>query len=99
MGFTVKHKKRGNMITRSFTYTGDLAKCIEDAEKELAKKRSSEEWTFLRWQADRAKAALAKYEGRMDDLSAFISAGMDRLRADQEIEKEDTPTDGQTSPD
>ena len=33
MGFTVKHKKNSGMIVRSFTYTGDLEKCIEDAKK------------------------------------------------------------------
>ena len=53
MGFTVKHKKNSGMIVRSFTYTGDLAKCIEDAEKELKKKTIAKEREFLRWQAER----------------------------------------------
>ena len=90
MGFTVKHKKNSGMIVRSFTYTGDLEKCIEDAKKELEKKRSSEERTFLRWQADRAIKALDKYEGRIDDLVAFIQAGNRKLAEDRENEKEDT---------
>lgn len=88
MGFTVKHKKNSGMIVRSFTYTGDLEKCIEDAKKELEKKRSSEERTFLRWQADRAKKALDKYEGRIDDLLAFIQAANRELAKNQESEKE-----------
>lgn len=88
MGFTVKHKKNSGMTVRSFTYTGDLEKCIEDARKELDKKRSSEERTFLRWQADRAKKALDKYEGRIDDLLAFIQAANRELAKNQESEKE-----------
>ena len=60
MGLTGTHKKNSGMIVRSFTYTGDLEKCIEDAKKELEKKRNPEERTFLRWQADRAKTALDK---------------------------------------
>lgn len=88
MGFTVKHKKNSGMTVRSFTYTGDLEKCIEDAKKELDKKRSSEERTFLRWQADRAKKALDKYEGRIDDLLAFIQAANRELAKNQESEKE-----------
>ena len=90
MGFTVKHKKNSGMIIRSFTYTGDLEKCIEDAKKELEKKRSSEERTLLRWQADTEKKALDKYEGRIDDLLAFIQAGNRKLAEDRENEKEDT---------
>lgn len=90
MGFTVKHKKNSGMTVRSFTYTGDLEKCIEDARKELDKKRSSEERTFLRWQADRAKKALDRYEGRIDDLLAFIQAGSRKLAEDRENTKEDT---------
>ena len=88
MGFTVKHKKNSGMTVRSFTYTGDLEKCIEDARKELDKKRSSEERTFLRWQADRAKKALDRYEGRIDDLLAFIQAANRELAKDRESEKE-----------
>lgn len=88
MGFTVKHKKNSGMTVRSFTYTGDLEKCIEDAKKELDKKRSSEERTFLRWQADRAKKALDRYEGRIDDLLAFIQAANRELAKNQESEKE-----------
>ncbi len=89
MGFTVKHKKNSGMIVRSFTYTGDLEKCIEDAKKELEKKRSSEERTFLRWQADRAKKALDRYEGRIDDLLAFIQTANRKLAEDRENEKEE----------
>ena len=89
MGFTVKHKKNSGMIVRSYTKTGDLEKCIEDAKKELEKKRSSEERTFLRWQADRAKKALDKYEGRIDDLLAFIQAGNRKLAEDRETTKEE----------
>ncbi len=88
MGLTVKHKKNSGMIVRSFTYTGDLEKCIEDAKKELEKKRNSEERTFLRWQADRAKKALDKYEGRIDDLLAFIQAANRELAKNRESEKE-----------
>lgn len=77
------------MIVRSFTYTGDLEKCIEDAKKELEKKRSSEERTFLRWQADRAKKALDRYEGRIDDLLAFIQTANRKLAEDRENEKEE----------
>lgn len=90
MGFTVKHKKNSGMTVRSFTYTGDLAKCIEDAEKELLKKRTSEERKFLRWQADRAKKALDKYEGRISDLLSFIETARNKLAEDRENEKEDT---------
>ena len=89
MGFTVKHKKNSGMIVRSFTYTGDLEKCIEDAKKELEKKRSSEERTFRRWQADRAKKALDRYEGRIDDLLAFIQTANRKLAEDRENEKEE----------
>ena len=89
MGFTEKHKKNSGMIVRSFTYTGDLEKCIEDAKKELEKKRSSEERTFLRWQADRAKKALDRYEGRIDDLLAFIQTANRKLAEDRENEKEE----------
>ena len=89
MGFTVKHKKNSGMIVRSFTYTGDLEKCIEDAKKELEKKRSSEERTFLRWQADRAKKALDRYEGRIDDLLAFIQTANRKLAEDRDNEKEE----------
>jgi len=89
VGFTVKHKKNSGMIVRSFTYTGDLEKCIEDAKKELEKKRSSEERTFLRWQADRAKKALDRYEGRIDDLLAFIQTANRKLAEDRENEKEE----------
>lgn len=89
MGFTVKHQKNSGMIVRSFTYTGDLEKCIEDAKKELEKKRSSEERTFLRWQADRAKKALDRYEGRIDDLLAFIQTANRKLAEDRENEKEE----------
>ena len=88
MGFTVKHKKNSGMTVRSLTYTGDLEKCIEDARKELDKKRSSEERTFLRWQADRAKKALDRYEGRIDDLLAFIQAANMELAKNRESEKE-----------
>lgn len=88
MGFTVKHKKNSGMIVRSFTYTGDFEKCIEDAKKELAKKRESQERTYLRWQADRAKAALDRYEGRIADLNAFIKTAIDHLAEEQENEKE-----------
>lgn len=88
MGFTVKHKKNSGMTVRSFTYTGDLEKCIEDAKKELDKKRSSEERTFLLWQADRAKKALDRYEGRIDDLLAFIQTANRKLAEDRESEKE-----------
>ena len=69
--------------------SSDLEKCIEDAKKELEKKRSSEERTFLRWQADRAKKALDKYEGRIDDLLAFIQAGNRKLAEDRETTKEE----------
>lgn len=88
MGFTVKHKKNSGMIVRSFTYTGDLAKCIEDAQKELEKKTVAKEREFLRWQADRAKAALDRYEGRISDLMAFIAAANQHLAEDRESEKE-----------
>ena len=97
MGFSVKHKKNSGMIVRSFSYTGDLEKCIEDAKKELAKKRDSQERTYLHWQADRAKAALDRYEGRIDDLNAFIKAAIKHLAEEQENKKEDN--DGQTSTD
>lgn len=89
MGFTVKHKKNSGMIVRSFTYTGDLAKCIEDAEKELKKKTTAQEREFLHWQAKRAKAALDKYEGRIDDLVAFIATGKKHLAEEQQQNKED----------
>ncbi len=89
MGFSVKHKKNSGMIIRTFTYTGDLEKCIEDAKKELAKKRESQERTYLRWQADRAKAALDRYEGRIDDLDAFIKTAIKHLSKERENEKEE----------
>lgn len=95
MGFTVKHKKSCGTITRSFTYTGDLAKCIEDAKKELEKKTTAKEREFLRWQADRAKAALDKYEGRISDLMAFIAVANQHLAEKWENEKEEH--NGQTS--
>lgn len=84
MGFTVKHKKNSGMVVRSFTYTGDLAKCIEDAEKELKKKTTAQEREFLRWQSDRAKAAFDKYEGRIDDLISFIATAKKRMAEEKE---------------
>ena len=84
MGFTVKHKKNSGMIVRSFTYTGDLAKCIEDAEKELKKKTIAKEREFLRWQAERAKAAHDRYEGRIDALISFIATGKKHLAEEQQ---------------
>lgn len=89
MGFTVKHKKSSGTITRSFTYTGDLEKCIEDAEKELKKKTIAQEREFLRWQAERAKAALDRYEGRIDDLISFIAAAKKHLAEERQQNKEE----------
>ena len=54
------------------------------------KKRTSEERKFLRWQADRAKKALDKYEGRISDLLSFIETARNKLAEDRENEKEDT---------
>ena len=89
MGFTVKHKKNSGMIVRSFTYTGDLAKCIEDAQKELKKKTTAQEREFLRWQAERAKAAYDRYEGRISDLIAFIAAANQHLAEERGAEQEE----------
>jgi len=61
VGFSVKHKKKNGTIARTFTYSGDLEKCIEDAKRELEKKRDGQERVFLRWQAEKANAALDRY--------------------------------------
>lgn len=87
MGFSVKRKKNSGMTVRSFTYTGDLSDCIMKAQKELEKKRNSEELSFLRWQADKAKKELEKYENRIDDLTVFIREARKRLLEEQ-AEKE-----------
>lgn len=89
MGFTVKHKKKDGTITRSFTYTGDLEKCIEDAKKELDRKCDAQERVFLHWQADRAKAAVDKYEGRIADLITFIQVATEKLAEEQGQRKEE----------
>ena len=87
MGFSVKHKKKNGTIARTFTYSGDLEKCIEDAKRELEKKRDGQERVFLRWQAEKANAALDKYESRIDDLLTFIQVATQELAKERE-EKE-----------
>ena len=84
MGFSVKHKKKNGTITRTFTYSGDLGKCIEDAKKELENKKNSQERVFLRWQAEKANAALNRYEGRIEDLTDFIRIAIQELEKKQE---------------
>lgn len=58
MGFSIRKTKS----KRTFTYTGDLQKAIEQAEKELAERQGSQERVFLLWQYERAKKAYEKYE-------------------------------------
>lgn len=87
MGFSVKHKKKNGTVTRTFYYSGDLEKCIEDAKKELEKKRVSQERVFLRWQAEKANAALDRYESRINDLRDFIRLAIQELVKERE-EKE-----------
>lgn len=84
MGFSVKHKKKGGTITRTFSYSGDLEKCIEDAKKELKNKEESQERVFLHWQAEKANAALDKYEGRIKDLTDFIRLAIQELVKERE---------------
>ena len=84
MGFSVKHKKKNGTIARTFTYSGDLGKCIEDAKKELENKKNSQERVFLRWQAEKANAALNRYEGRIEDLTDFIRLAIQELEKKQE---------------
>lgn len=87
MGFTVKHKKKNNKIIRSFTYTGDLEECIKAAQKELANKSDAQERIFLKWQADRAKKALEKYENRITDLQIFIQTAKQKIEEEQREEE------------
>lgn len=87
MGFSVKHKKKNGTIARTFTYSGDLEKCIEDAKRELEKKQDGQERVFLRWQAEKANAALDRYESRINDLLDFIQAATQELAKERE-EKE-----------
>lgn len=87
MGFSVKHKKSGGRLTRTFSYTGDLEKCIEDARKELEKKCNSQELIFLQWQAKRAKDALDRYETRITDLTDFIRLATQELAKEQKEEE------------
>ena len=75
MGFSVKKTKN----KRTFTYTGDLRKAIEKAEKELAEKESSQERVFLLWQYERAKKAYEKYEERIKDIEDFVDIAKKEL--------------------
>lgn len=87
MGFSIRHKKKNGTVIRTFSYSGDLEKCIEDAKKELEKKRASQERVFLRWQAEKANAALDRYESRINDLTDFIRLAIQELVKERE-EKE-----------
>lgn len=77
MGFSIRKTKS----KRTFTYTGDLQKAIEQAEKELAERQGSQERIFLLWQYERAKKAYEKYEERIKDVSDFVGL------AKRELEK------------
>lgn len=74
-GMTAKHKKNG--VT--FTYTGDLRKCIEKAEKELKEKENSTEWLFLKWQYEKAERAYNTFNRRVNDLKEFIEIAKKEL--------------------
>ena len=77
MGFSIRKTKS----KRTFTYTGDLQKAIEQAEKELAERQGSQERVSLLWQYERAKKAYEKYEERIKDVSDFVGL------AKRELEK------------
>lgn len=87
MGFSIKRKKKNGTVTRTFSYSGDLEKCIEDAKKELENKSGSQERVFLHWQAEKANAALNRYEDRINDLTDFIRLAIQELAKERE-EKE-----------
>lgn len=93
MGFSIKRKKKSGTVTRTFSYSGDLEKCIEDAKKELESKRDSQERVFLRWQAEKANAAINRYEDRIKDLTDFIGLAIQELEKERE-EKGGTGNDG-----
>ena len=83
MGMRTKRTKN----KRTFTYTGDLQISIEEAEKELKKKTSSQERVFLLWQFERAKKAYERYEQRIADLIDFIGLGKEELKNQTETEE------------
>lgn len=97
MGFTVKHKKNSGMIVHSFTYTGDLAKCIEDAEKELLKKRTGASFekyplALALYTADMMASRLM--EGEKENKQLFLPADPAPAGAAQEATppaQEDAP--------
>lgn len=93
MGFSIRHKKKNGTVTRTFSYSGDLEKCIEDAKKELKNKQNSQERVFLHWQAEKANAALTRYEDRIKDLTDFIGLAIQELVKERE-QKGGTGNDG-----
>lgn len=82
-GMRAKHQKGGKV---TYTFTGDLAECIEKAEKELHEKRGSQQRVFLKWQRDNAVKAYETYERRIEDLKDFVELGKKELKERQEMQ-------------
>lgn len=91
MGFSIKKTKS----KRTFTYTGDLQKAIEQAEKELAERQGSQERVFLLWQYERAKKAYEKYEERIKDVLDFV--GLAKRELEKQAEKAVNPHEAKES--
>ena len=81
-------KEKGGCVT--YTYRGDLAECIENAEKELKEKRGSQRQLFLLWQYQNAKKAFDNFNKRIGDLEDFIRAGKEELKRREESEADGT---------
>lgn len=73
-------KKSGQTVHTTFHFTGDLEKEVEKAKKELEQKEGSREQEFLTWQYERAKKAIQKYNGRINDLRDFIKIAEEKLQ-------------------
>lgn len=86
-------KKKGGGVT--YTYTGDLAECIEKAEKELKEKKGSQQQLFLLWQYQNAKKAHDNFNKRIADLEGFIRLGKEELKRREESGADGTERDTQ----
>jgi hypothetical protein len=84
-------KKKGGGTT--YTYSGDLAECIEKSEKELKEKRGSQQQLFLLWQYQNAKKAYDNFNKRIDDLENFIRLGKEELKRRKERGEDGTERD------
>ncbi|MDO5564940.1 MAG: hypothetical protein Q4F88_06910 [Eubacteriales bacterium] len=66
-----------------YSYTGDLAEVLKKAEKELNVKMAADEYSHLKWQADKATKALKRYQDRIIDLKDFIRIATYKLNEEK----------------